>query len=328
MRASDSKALLDRLELDHDNLRAALDWAVANGEAEIALRMVASVWRFWQMRGHLEEATERIARVLAMREVAGQPPALRARAEIAAGSIAYWSANIRETHRHYAAAHGLARAAGDPRVLADALYNLAYAPDPELSTPISGMTLGRPALAEALVLYDELGDDVGRANVHWALAIADGLSGDPEAARHHLREAIERYRRTGDAFGIGWTLHIIGLIEGSLGRIDEAVAAFGEALQTFIDTGDRTGLVLLFADLSAVARARGDTDLGWRLAGAADSLRRRTGVNIAQAPFEIVNWELPDRPGNDPTAAAAWDTGLELAEADAIALAREVAGRT
>src|SRR6266545_1249962 len=70
-----SAAWLDRLQADADNLRAALDWAIEMGEVEFALRFLVAIWRFWQIRGHLHEAAERVARVMAMPGLADQPGA-------------------------------------------------------------------------------------------------------------------------------------------------------------------------------------------------------------------------------------------------------------
>src|SRR3984893_16562101 len=60
------KEWLDRLEEDHDNLRAALDWAVASKDAHSAMELSAGMWRFWQMRGHLHEGRRRMDDVLAL----------------------------------------------------------------------------------------------------------------------------------------------------------------------------------------------------------------------------------------------------------------------
>ena len=58
---SDQRTWLDLLEDEHDNLGAAIDWAVETNETELALRLVAAPWRFWQMRDHLVEGRDRIA---------------------------------------------------------------------------------------------------------------------------------------------------------------------------------------------------------------------------------------------------------------------------
>src|SRR5206468_12871765 len=67
------KEWLDRVERDHDNLRAAFDRAVVAGEAGVAGRVGAALWRFWQMRGHLREARMRLERVLALPALASDP---------------------------------------------------------------------------------------------------------------------------------------------------------------------------------------------------------------------------------------------------------------
>ena len=46
---------LDRMTVDHDNLRAAFGWALERGDAELAHRLLAASWRFWQFRGHVTE---------------------------------------------------------------------------------------------------------------------------------------------------------------------------------------------------------------------------------------------------------------------------------
>ena len=57
-------AWLDRLQAEHDNFRAALNWALQNGESEIGLRLAAAFWRFWLVRGYLSEGREQLDRVL------------------------------------------------------------------------------------------------------------------------------------------------------------------------------------------------------------------------------------------------------------------------
>ena len=127
----DGARWLDRLELDHDNVRAALDWAVEQGSADVALRIVGAIWRFWQIRGHLHEAQVRARRVLEMPSAAGQPATTRARAIGAAGSIAYWRGEMPEMHRLYAAALAEARRSGDRAAVAQALYDFSFAPAAE-----------------------------------------------------------------------------------------------------------------------------------------------------------------------------------------------------
>ena len=63
---SDKRDWLDRLEEDHDNLRAAIGWSIEMSAPDLALRLGSTLWRFWQMRGYLAEGLERLEQILAL----------------------------------------------------------------------------------------------------------------------------------------------------------------------------------------------------------------------------------------------------------------------
>jgi predicted ATPase/transcriptional regulator with XRE-family HTH domain len=84
----DGPAVLDRLETEHDNLRAALAWAIARGETDTALRLVNACWRFWWMHSHLDQGRLLLDRVLALSAPAAAGSALRPTALVAAGYFA------------------------------------------------------------------------------------------------------------------------------------------------------------------------------------------------------------------------------------------------
>ena len=82
----DQRAWLDRLELEHDNLRAAIDRAAADGDGETAIGLAFALWRFWQKRGHLAEARRRLEGMAAA-PWSHDPPSLRARLMEALGGV-------------------------------------------------------------------------------------------------------------------------------------------------------------------------------------------------------------------------------------------------
>jgi predicted ATPase len=104
---------LDRLERDHDNLRGALRWAIDHGDPEIALRMVASLWRFWQLRGHLDEGRQWTEAALALATTRSDLAALRSAALVAEGGLLYWQADMARSTDRYVEALSLARSAND-----------------------------------------------------------------------------------------------------------------------------------------------------------------------------------------------------------------------
>ncbi len=294
------------------------------GATEIALRLGAALWRFWQIHGHLVEAGERLARILAMPAFDSQPPALRARVEGAAGSIAYWRNDVAETHRHYAAALDVARESDDRGILAEALYNFGFTPRPDTST-WQGTLLGAPYHEQALELYRELDDRRGQASALWGLAIGRLTAHDVEQSRAYFEQSLAAYRSLGDAFGIGWALHMLGLVAAAMARPQDAVAHFNEALHVFVASGDRAGQVVLLADFCSLARWAGDLDRSMLLAGACDSLRVATGTDLVLNPFNFIDWDLPEKPPSGTAAAVAWERGRRMSAEEAIAYALHAA---
>lgn len=312
----------DRLEVEHDNLRSALDWVVERDEAALGMRMVAALWRFWQVRGHLYEGDERVHAVLALPSAEERPAELRARAELAAGGIAWWRSDFEATHRHYAAALELARTTDDKPLLAEALYNAAFVLDPTETDTLQRYLLGRPLFEESLALYRELGDTGGVASCLWGLAFAAAAERDLDAALDLGSQSLELSRELDDPFRIGWAAHFVGLCSMVTGRPAAAAEMLGESLDIWTRAGDKSGMVLLVAAIATLAGTRGRAERQWRLLGAVDRLRVETGTDLVNQDIEILGW----RPVSDPETdqQRAWfGSGGVLSMDDALALARE-----
>jgi hypothetical protein len=99
-----------------------MDFAVEQGRAELAMRMVTATWRFWQMRGYLAEGRERARRALELPHAAEHPEVLEKAVE-AAGGIAYWQGDMEGSRELYARQEELAAQRGDERGQALAIYN-------------------------------------------------------------------------------------------------------------------------------------------------------------------------------------------------------------
>ncbi|HVM30025.1 MAG TPA: AAA family ATPase [Candidatus Limnocylindrales bacterium] len=137
-----------RLEVDHDNLRAAFDWAVESQRVDAALGLVSGLWRFWQARGHLHEARRRAEKVLAMPGAGEQPADVLAGAYGAAGGIAYWQGDFVAANRWYRQALRAAEATGDQAAIALASYNQGFAAL-EVEADQEDAIQGREALVRA-----------------------------------------------------------------------------------------------------------------------------------------------------------------------------------
>jgi tetratricopeptide (TPR) repeat protein len=319
------RRMLDRLEQDHDNLRQALDWAVERGEAGFGLRFLVGIWRFWQIRGNLTEGWERAQRVLALPEAGRQPPALRARALGAAGSLAYWRGDGVRTHELYRDALTPARSSGEPAILAEALTNFGFASRPEAQRTQSVYVAGRPYFEEAVGLYRELDDRDGLANATWALASSYMDTQEFDTARGLVEESLALYRETDNRFGMGWALWTLAFIAIRTDRFDKAMHPATEALQVFAGGNDLGGILMCLFGMALGARKIGAEEAHWRLAGATDTFITRLDVGVDPEVLRSMGLEPFERPTEDPGAQRAWDAGAVMTVEEAVSYALELA---
>jgi len=179
---------LERLVRDHENLRAALDWAESRPDAETALRIAAAMWRFWQLSARLAEGRARLERVLAL-PGADVHEAPRVRALGALGGILYWQGDYEAMRDRYEQAVDIAREVGQPRLLARALFDLSFAP---MTT--RNFELAEPLLTEAIARAPE-DDRLLQAEARAFLGWLTGLKGDDPAAGIESTEDLIAIRR-------------------------------------------------------------------------------------------------------------------------------------
>jgi tetratricopeptide (TPR) repeat protein len=268
---------LDLLEGDHDNFRAAIAWSIEVGDAVTGCRLLAALWRFWQSRSHLVEGAGRADAILALPALV--PPAIHARAHEAAGGLAWWAGDMARVQREYEEAVRLAREVGEPRLLADALYNLSF-PYSVSGTPPDSQ-IGAAFVDEAVGLYRGLGDEVGLARAVWALGNVQYFAGDFERVRGTFTEALTLSRKVGDTFMTAWALHMLGSAEVHTGHLVASWMHLREAIGMMRAAGETTGLVLALDDFGDLAAAAGDIARAARLEGAARSLEDATGTRLA-----------------------------------------------
>jgi predicted ATPase/class 3 adenylate cyclase len=320
LRSVRQKDWLDRLDLEHGNLRAAFDRAVAAGRVEEALRLVYALWRYWQMRGHLMEGRRRAEQALALPGARDRTLAY-ARAVEAAGSIAYWQGDSDAALRWYTEALELARAIGDPALVANALYNHSFSyfimsggREPDIERAIS-------SAQEALSIYRRLGDKAGTANVLWGIAGAYTQQGEFDKGISFFDEALALYRQTEDQFGLIWALRSSGLNLLKQGRVDESRARMQESLRLLVEAGDQSGIAILLSDLAEVARAEGDVLRTQRLRGASEMMVAQSGSALVRLADQI-DKRVQDIATEEERAAFTEGTEMTVGEAVSYALGR------
>ena len=305
----DQRMWLDRLERDHDNMRAALDWAVAKPDPPLGVRLASSLWRFWQQRGYLNEARARFEQL----EAKGWSldPVDQARFAEAYGGIAYWQSDAPTARRQYdEASAALARDRGQAGA-------------------------GQCALQPSLRRHDrDHGRDRGTARAGRGRPDAGAGRGPrdlPGARRHggrgkHPVGTWERLllHRERDRGGVvvpplpraashRRQPHDGGVVAPHARAVDPRSAPVSRgglevvrhALRHFYEAGDVVGVTLVLDDLAIVAVGLGDPERAGRLWGAARHLQQRTGTGLADyVQQNNTLFGVPDSEGRGPARPA------------------------
>lgn len=281
----DQRALLQRFEVEHDNVRAVLDRAMLAGDADTAIRLAFAVWRFWQKRGHLDEARRRLEAIAAA-PWSTKNPILRARLLEALGGVHWWQGDIAAMTPAYTMAVDLWRQIGDRSELANALYNYSFIftvpVDPNRAREnLDPEGKGSRALEEALAIYRDIGDPHGEANVLWGLGNAAFFANRADSGAPEFRRALELFRVLGDRTMEGWALHMLGGALLRAGDPTESLSSMRHALRHFHEASDAAGVTLVLGDLSSHALVEGDLPRAARIWGAAQNLIDATGAGLA-----------------------------------------------
>lgn len=284
----DGAAWLDRLSADDANLRSALTWAIDHHESDIALRLVAALWRFWQADGHLREGRILAGRALAM-PTAKTETAERMWAVAAAGSIAYWQGDFEESQRRYDEELAIAEVLGDGVGLADAYFNLGHLVF--LNHEDEATLLASEARTRAA--FEAIGDERGLARVRWALGniALGGLR--PEEAIQTLQEALGAFEALGDAQYHAMTMASMSWAHFTLGDIPAACRyAVRSLVETFAMRDRGTTTISLHVGV-LMADMLGRFEDAARLTGAFDALCERYGVRPPAALGRFIDTQDP-----------------------------------
>jgi predicted ATPase/class 3 adenylate cyclase len=323
---------LDLLDQEHDNLRAAITWAIETDQVETAMRLVSALWRFWQMRGHLAEGLALAMRAVEMPD-AEQYPECQARALDAAGGLAYWMADGETASGFYERELELQRRLGNRAGEAWTLYSLAF------TDMYSGAATGnafdphnlaraRPRMEEAVRIYREIGDRVGTAQALWGQANITWSLNPPvdspevDLERRQLLEALAIFDEEGNSFMSAWTRYTLAAYEAHVGELETARQRLRDVLRVFQEAGDVSGYVLVLDSLAFIALESGDRERAARISGAVSVLERRTGTGLNPPNRGILGFE-PENLRTDPELAGVWAEGEAMSPDEVIAYALE-----
>jgi predicted ATPase/class 3 adenylate cyclase len=295
LRTGDQLLWFDRLEAEHDNLRAALDSSAASGDDETALRLGGALGWFWYTHGHALEGCSRLTDLLARTE--GVPDELRARPLYALGVLLDQRGEPQRAAELVGRSLLVFREQGERRSVASALNSL-----------------------ESIALRRELGDEAGAAGALSNLGVIAFEQGDLDEAEARFEETIALDRAHGNEWGSGVAADNLAAV--ALERGDHrARELIRDTLAVAERVGDQELLAFGLEKAAVLAALDGDSGRAGRLAGAADALRESTGIERSGFDGEWLARHL-GRVGGDEFETARL-AGRELDAEEALHEARE-----
>jgi tetratricopeptide (TPR) repeat protein len=317
-------AWLVRLEIEHDNLRAAL--AAPDDAGDRTLRLAAALWRFWDMRGHFSEGRRWLEQALA--GSAANHPATVARADALNGSgvLAYLQGDYARAVTRYQESLAIRRQRGDKAGVAASLNNLGLVAEDQ------GDHAGAVALyEESLAVRRELGDQLNIAASLNNLGVVAEDQGDYARATKLHEEALAIMRKLGNQRGVAVSLSNLGRVAHEQGDDARSVVLLEECLEILRELGDRNGYIVGLEDVAGLAASVTNAAPVVRLLSAAAVLREELGVPTT--PVEHARNERAltaaraslSEPALIELQASGRALGAERAIAEAITVLREVA---
>jgi len=274
LRGAEQAEWLRRLEEEHDNLRAGLEWSLVEAGPKGGLRLCGALQRFWWTHGHLTEGRQWCTRVLGK---AGAEERTRERAYVlnAAGVLSYHQGDYPAARALYEESLAIRRELGDRSGIAGSLGNLGNVAVNQGDHPAA-----RALQEQSLAIYRELGDRFGTANTLNNLGVVALNQGDYPAARALHEESLAISRELGNPHSIALSLSNVGHVALDQGDYPAARALLEESLAIRRELGDRFGIATSLSNLGYVTLNQGDYPAARALLEESLAIRRELGDQL------------------------------------------------
>jgi len=274
---------LDRLQEDHDNMRAALSWFLRCGPADHGLRLGGALRLFWRSRGNPTEGREWMSALLALPAAQNRSRG-RAKALFTAGGFANQQGDYVEARARFEESLDIYRDLGNIHGIGWVLVALG------VLTRYEGNHVGaRSLLEESLRLMEQAGDIETMAASLGNLGLIARDLGDADVAEAHLDKSLALWCKLGDRVGIGWVLGGLAMVARARGKFEVASARTEESLAAWRELGDRQNTANVLSTAARLARDLGEFALARaRLAESVEifkDLGDRRGVAFALEGF-------------------------------------------
>jgi predicted ATPase/class 3 adenylate cyclase/Tfp pilus assembly protein PilF len=253
LRGPDQLEWLERLEAEHDNMRAALSWALERKEVDVALKLGGALWWFWQTRGYHSEGRRWLEEALAM-DGRGSPGS-RAMALVGAGRLASEQGDLDRAQQAYE--EGLELLVHEAREASEAKLNLLES--------LGWVAWQREELGQASELFEEglalsreMSDTWWLASSLFSLALVPHYLGDSERAIELYEQSMDLFRAQGDKQFLAFCLINLGMVVYSQGDLGQAAQLTEESVALHRELGNRGSVSMGLYNLGWIALLQDD----------------------------------------------------------------------
>ena len=298
LQGADQAAWLDRLETEHDNFRAALEWtASGTPDPDARLRLAGALYRFWLIRGHLTEGRNWLES--AIEDPGGTVSPARMKALYAGGALAFAQDDYARADTLLEESLALSRPGGDKISIARALNYLALIHRHRGDYPRAVLVL-----EESLALCREAGQKWDLAQALRSLALAVRRTGDYDRATALLEESLPLWREVGDKSGLATSLLSLGVVARLQGDLPRARTLLEESLALNRELGHKSELAEALLSLGTVVKNEGDYARAASLYEECLILSRETGLRLLVAAVLVNLANVNHYQGDDERAGA------------------------
>ncbi len=313
-------AVMDELDRELPNLRAAIVFSMESQDQASALAILAPLRDFWRTRSHMSEARGAIEKLLGAQVAMATRD--RIRTLLVAAELASWQADYARTAELSEEARVEAEASEDPGALGQALSSLGW------STLLVDPVAAEAHFRRAIDLARSVDDAELLAGALQGVALAAFRLGRLDEAADASRLAIVAGTRAADDTTTGINYLTLGMIELQRGNEGDAIRDFREGLVRALDGNFAIGLGIALDCFGMTALAQGDAATAVALGTFADDLRRRMGGGPS---VTLVGLESPVLSGREQLSADAYAAavakGSALSRDEAVAIARQTVPR-
>jgi non-specific serine/threonine protein kinase len=314
---------LNRLEAEHNNLRAALSWLIERKKAEQALQLSGALWRFWYWHNHLSEGCRWLETAIALaRQTAEVPLAAWAKALEAAGNLFSVQGEYQQAITFFEECLALRQMIGDKAEIARTLNALGIAVYDQCN-----LARATALFKASLDLQRQLGDKLGIAHALNSLGCVLSNKGDYALAHELLNEALGLFRELQVDWGTVYALVNLGRAELYLGNHQLARPPLEEGIALCLRLGNHDVLAEYLDAFAAMIGSQGQPGLAAKLLGAAEALRETIGATIPPVERPIYERLIALACGtlDNATLKSAWTKGRTMTPEQAVSCALESA---